>query len=318
MIAWLATSWFFYVLACAITLKIFNKLSPGLIIVVLFASIFYDPFRDSLSTQNIIHILLFLFCLTWYLQIKNKDKAAGFILGIAVLLRIWPALFALPAIFAKKTNYILFLTVSVLGGTLLTIIFNLGKEYFFYLGPVLNSTQVFIMSSSNSSLISIIAKVFYNLNFSRDEALFYSRMTGYALFFALLILIHGIALGKLARKKVFMLTQSLCLSMLIFIFPLVWNWALLIYAFCYAINLYILKGIRGLPNKWRGFFISSMIFLFMLKMYVPELPPSDPRLTSELNPGFIDIHNLLSVAGAILFFISQLYLLKIIVDRETG
>lgn len=309
-LAWLISSVAFYAISLVLLLKIHKKYSSIAFALLFCFSLFWDPLRNATLNQSMIHLLLLLIIVAWYLEIKKHDKLSGIIIGIATLFRFWPVLFLLPALPAKKYTLLVSALVTISSGILLTLILFGIEDYQIYLGTVMQEETYQILNPDNISLIGLSAKLLINYGVELELSLFLAKLSGFVIFMFLLCSLFFKNAKYMGSQKMYTLIQSIILNMHIIIFPVIWGWGLVIYLIIYAMCLYALKAIPRPHKSWWLTFGASIFFLVGLKIYVPRYHSADRTISLIDYLHTIDIHAITALIGVSLLLISQFRLLK--------
>src|SRR5262249_20582791 len=92
-----------------------------------FASLCWPVFRGAEQFQNLPQLTTLLLVVAWLLERRGHTRWAGGILGVASLLKIWPAVFLASALIRRRMQLACTGGLTLLLGTLLTLPF-LGPE----------------------------------------------------------------------------------------------------------------------------------------------------------------------------------------------
>lgn len=295
-----------------IALKIFNLPNFAIFLAL---SIFWDPLRNSTINQNTSQLMLLLLASVWYLDLNKRQRAAGILLGISTLLRFWPAVYLVFALLSKRYKLVASSALTILSGFIITLFTNGLSDYAVYINTVLRDESLQVLNPDNVSLVSLAVKIIFRSGLDTYRSIYTGKAIGLLVFIFISCITGLIARKKLHNQEVYTLIQSISLNMLIFVFPIYWGWGLLIYLLIYAMVSYSLKSFKTMPKLWRFLFFTSVIMLFVLKIFVERYPPSDPQITTLEYMKMIDVHTLISLLGAFTLMGAQIWLL--ILHKET-
>lgn len=315
-LAWGFAIMVFYTLSIIILLKILDNFSYARLATLLTLLILWEPLRDSIVNQNTAELMLFLLSIVWFFELKNKNTIAGFLLGIASLMRFWPAVYLIFAVLSKKFKLTVSALLTVAIGFVITILVSGYGEYLIYFTEVLKEENMQILRTANVSLVSLTAKALLNYGFSIDQSIFIGKVTGLSTFLTIISITRVLAGKKIQSRNQYVLAQSISLSSLIFVFPIYWGWGLIIYLLIYTKVLYVLKQNNKMPKPWGVIFFCSAIMLFLFTAYNPRYPVNNPDILAIEHMKIISSHSVISLLGATLLLISQFWLLRHIYKKQ--
>jgi len=112
------------------------------------------------AVRNLSILILFLTALTVSLIISKKYRWAGFIVGLAVLIKVWPLIFFLPVYLNKSYGKYLFTgLISVIAGIFITYSLFGPRTFMDYSQKVIPFEQIFSNFVNNNSLVSTFYKL---------------------------------------------------------------------------------------------------------------------------------------------------------------
>ncbi len=223
-------------------------------------SLFWQPFIYSQTLQNTGQMLLVLLVGAWLLERRNAGWA-GALIGLAGLLRVWPAVLLLVALIQHRWRLFWSGITTLLLGTIVTTLAMGPGAYAAYLGPVRASELYWIPTEGNISLVSAVVRP---LTGYRDPPLVLSPLvSGVGLEQAALLgqILAGILLvaalvllwwcGRRAPgEPVNLLSQGLMVTVLLLIFPLTWLWELILLLLPLTTIILALRQLPRPPRRW--------------------------------------------------------------------
>lgn len=221
-------------------------------------SVSWYPFQTSIIYQNIIHLLLLLLTLGFYFQKNGKDRCAGICFGIASLLRFWPFVLILGALLTKRVKVFYWGLVVFILGMLLTVAVMGVDTYREYLGPVQKAEQTWISQTGNISFVRYEVLFFENIGFSRSSATHAALVISGIIFISVCSYFFH---KKIKSYKESLIVQSVLLTLTLLLFPLVWDWGMLIILLPITVVISLMKGKSFKPFN-KEFFVISVILLF--------------------------------------------------------
>lgn len=300
---WGLLSTFFYFYSLYLILKILNKATLTNVALLYGINTIWFPFYLAFTNQNIIQLLLFLMTWAWYFTLKRKYYLTGFLIGFATLLRFWPFLFLIPFFIEQKNTIILSAVLTIFTGSLLTLYGGGISSYSSYFGPVQNAENIYIMHTANVSFISLLSRIFYVLGISKINAVFIAKIFGDIAFVMLTVFTFLKSKKIISKEPVFYLNLSVSLTSLYFIFPVLWDWGLLIYMLVFALMFYSMKKLSNITKNWWRMFYLSIIIFFPLRI-LPFLALTSTNKVSITYPIFLSINNItLFVAVCLIIFL---------------
>ena len=250
--------------------------------VALFVSLsaLWNPLGVAIGTENFAQVLTFLLVLAWHLERTGKQRWAGIVLGGAALIKIWPIILFLPALKERRWNSILSGSVTMLGGTLMTLPILGLAAYTAYLGPVRLEETPAVPYEVNVSLPGAVARLWTGYS---DPAVvtFPPLLSGLTTADAVLLGEGVAALLMLAacylvvwvlRRAKGETVLALCLGFLVTVsfvcFPITWNWGVITFLLPLAT---LMVALRSLPRpSWWWFVLAGVgIVVIWYPLWLP-------------------------------------------------
>ncbi|HEU5200198.1 MAG TPA: glycosyltransferase 87 family protein [Ktedonobacterales bacterium] len=245
------------------------------------ASLFWSPLIAAEGSLNFFQLLTLLLAAAWVLERKGYAGWAGILLGLASLLKLWPAAFLLSAVLRRQKR----LAVSgglVFGlGILLSLVVVGPEAYLAYFGPVQRATLSLVPIETNTSVVGAITRLwtgsydpFWNPPF-RLSALVggldlpQANLVGEIV--AVLLVVATLALiwwthRQFQHGPVEVLSQGLLVTVLLLAFPLSWYAGLITLLLPGAT---IILALRQLPKPGRWWLV--LLGLSTLALCIPEV-----------------------------------------------
>jgi hypothetical protein len=274
-------------------------------------SALWQPFTYAEAQQNSAQVLLLLLVGAWLLERRGRVGWAGALIGLAGLLKVWPAVLLVLAVLQRQWRLFWSGAATLLGGTLLTMLILGPGAYAAYLGPVRDTELYWIPTEGNVSLVSAVVRPFTGY---RDPPLFLPPvMRSLSLSQAALL---GQALGGLLlltaliflwrcwqraqHEAVATLSLGLLVTVLLLAFPLTWLWGLMLLLLPLTTMLLALRQVDRPPGWWFLLLGVSLLSLIEpgLVFFIPQ------RLLQSQTPGVAQLGTLLyalPTAGLLLF-----------------
>jgi hypothetical protein len=121
-------------------------------------SLLWEPLIEAEGIQNLGQVLLLLLVVAWLLERKGRAGWAGTLLGLATLMKLWPAAFLLGAVGRKQWRLAVFGGLTILGGVALTFIAPGPGTYLLYLGPIQSAALTSVPNETNISLVGLLTR----------------------------------------------------------------------------------------------------------------------------------------------------------------
>jgi hypothetical protein len=276
-------------------------------------SIFWPPVGGSTEAQNFAQLLTFLLAAAWFLERKGKRGWAGAVLGLAALVKIWPLALFLNAVLQRRWRAVLAGGLTILAGTLVTLVLLGSSAYAAYLGPVRLEETPEVPHEVNVSLVGALARPW--AGFSNPPAIIFPRLLSGLSVSQAVLLGEGVAalliLGTLALvvwglrraqgEAMETLCQGLLVTVLLLGFPITWNWGLITLLLPLATTVLALRSLPRPPRWW-----CVMLGCGLVLLVNPEWLPF---LVAHQNPIAGNIIFSLPTLGLLLFALAQAQLL---------
>jgi hypothetical protein len=275
-----------YLLIVALQLPLFGLWR---LIVPLMALTWY-PVWQHLHVGQFTILLLGLIVGAWYCERRGHVWLAGFLLGFAMMLKIYPMLLLGYALLRGRWRVIGGATAIVLVLTLLQAAVNPGHwvDYLMRVAPA-NAAE-WMPNARNASLASVSMRLFVGSNEVRP---FFAAPQ---LELPTRILLYCIVLGVLAavfwrlRKRPNLTAEySLCLSAIALLSPLSWDHAAIFLLMPFA---YIWQQARMRPERWRRAPLVCMGLALLLSLFPAELVFANLKRAYQLQqmPPIVHLH----------------------------
>jgi hypothetical protein len=222
-------------------------------------SALWEPATVSETVQNFQELLTLLIVGAWLLERKGHQGWAGGLLGLAGLLKLWPAGLLLGALIfrQKRAALVGLLTLSL--GVLLTFLLISPQDLIAYLGPVQANEGLWVASGVNVSLVSAVVRPL--MGYHDGAYIIPALLSGLSLSTALLLgemlaaLLVIVTVGYLwwrnrssEDETIQMLSQGVLVTVLLLAFPITWRWGMITLLFPCATTL---LALRHLPRQTR-------------------------------------------------------------------
>jgi hypothetical protein len=87
----------------------------------LLLSIIWQPVDTALEAQNVMQVLFLLLVAAWVAERRGHPRWAGVLLGIAALLKVWPAFMLLGALVLRRWRVLFAGVVTFIAGTVISL-----------------------------------------------------------------------------------------------------------------------------------------------------------------------------------------------------
>jgi hypothetical protein len=230
-------------------------------------SILWLPFLFSETFLNFEQLLTLLIIVAWLLARRKRDAWSGWVLGMAGLLKLWPAALLLLPLVQRRWRAALVGAVTLACGTLLALPVVGPAAYAAYLGPVrLNETRA-APSDANVSLVGMVARLFTGTPGSLPpllpgldvtEALLLAEGLA-ALFLAGVVVLIWRSHRRGRSEAVELLSQGLLVTALLLAFPITWYWMLITLLVPCATTLLALGQLPRPPRWWFALLLGGLV-----------------------------------------------------------
>ncbi|HEU5200999.1 MAG TPA: glycosyltransferase family 87 protein [Ktedonobacterales bacterium] len=123
-------------------------------------SILWLPFLYSEQLLNLGQTLTLFVVGAWILERRRQDTLSGVLIGLAGLLKLWPAGLLLYSLLFRRWRQALSGGITFVLGILLTLLVPGIQAYINYLGPVQHNEQSAVPSDVNMSVVAVVARPF--------------------------------------------------------------------------------------------------------------------------------------------------------------
>lgn len=316
---WLYLSVGLYYASGLLLLKDLKKLSALPVFIFTIISLFWQPFVLANSVHNLIHLLLFLIVLAYSFFRRHHPAASGLLLGLAALIKVWPGLLVLTALFCKQTKLFWSAVITYLVGNLLSLLVFGPTEHWVYLTRVLQNEHFFYPDPANLSIPGLItrfitgfpahrlAALFPNIPFQTSTLL--GDITAVILLIVFIFNIHRISrLGRHKFDDLIIFGLGTILTYLVF--PITWNWGLVILLLPATIGARYFRTFHHLPFWWFTLLALSSIVIIYPNWTLPyqlfHLPITNLKFNTLLSAWVtVDLIILFTVFVSYLYFITK-------------
>lgn len=260
-------------------------------------SVIWPLSRYALAYMNIEPLLLLLLVIAWLVERRGHVRWAGFLIGLAGLLKLWPAALLLGAVVQRRWSLVSTGVITFITGSVATLLILGPQSYLVYLGPVQANEQKWALGETNASLESVVARLFMGY---REPS------------YAIPVIFHGLTLGQatllgeivagclLVGVLLFLwwchrypdsdatrlLSGSLLMTVLLVVFPVIWYPGLILLLLpCVMLTLVLREWPRP-PAWWFLALYTSLLELFgadwLIAQYAGVLFQGPPTILSDL------------------------------------
>ncbi len=230
-------------------------------------SMLWLPFLFSETFLNFGQILTLLLIIAWLLARRGQHGWAAWLLGMAGLLKLWPAALLLLLPIQGRWRPALVGGVTLALGMLLALLVVGPDAYVTYLGPVRLNETLAAPSEANVSLVGAVARLFTGLPSGLAPLLpGLSLMAGVALAegLAALFLVGVVGLLWWSYRRgdsevVDLLSMGLLVTALLLAFPMTWYWMLITLLLPCATTLLALRQLPRPPRWWLALLVGGLL-----------------------------------------------------------
>ncbi len=298
------------------------RLLRGMALFVLF-SLFWLPFLQAQSFLNFGQLVTFLLVAVWWLERKHQARWAGGLLGLAALLKLWPAVLIFLAVVARRWKLAVAWGATVVAGMLLALGVLGWDAYSLYLGPVRVDEAYWIPNGGNISIVGAVARPLSGYQaapiplpalapgVSVFEAVTIGEIVA-ALFLGGILLLVAWVCWRNPGEQVVQISQSLLLTVSQLVFPLTWNWSLPTMLLAVTILILVLREMPRPPRWWFLLMGAGLLLFLNLAWPLRLLGGGIDWLLRQSAPGLAGLGVLLlglSTYGLLLFAAGQVWLL---------
>ncbi len=262
---YLATGW--------LLLKELRWRLPASLALFALGSAFWPPAALSAQLLNFAQLLTLLLLVAWLLERRGHTTWAGIVLGLAGLLKFWPAALLLGFVLQRRWKPALAGCVTLVVGSLLTLLVLGWHGYADYLGPVQANERYWVPSDVNLSLVGVVARPFtgYPENTYTIPALVSGVSLATAVLlgecFAGLVLVGALCWlvwccrrGRSQAEG--LLTYGVLLTVVLLVFPMTWYWEAITLLLPCATLILALRQLPRPPSWWWIALEASLLVLF--------------------------------------------------------
>jgi hypothetical protein len=279
---WGMVSLFAYLLSGFLLLREVGWRSVRSLTLFVLASLFWSAFAHAEQIQNLAQVLLLLLVGSWVLERRGKTSLAGILIGVAGLLKFWPALFLLLAILRGRFRVAITGGITVAVGTLISVGILGTDAITAYLGPVQHAELLWVPFNSNLSVPGLISRSLLSggvpiigTDFSTIDAARIGEVVG-MLFLGGMSGLVWWCYRHCPNQVGELLTQSILLTLLLVLFPLTWPWVFIMLLWPAALLILALRLLPSPPFWWWLIVVVSLIPLLIPTW---ELPIFEQKLT---------------------------------------
>lgn len=262
-----------YVLSGALLLRVLGWLSLRSAALFALGSVLWPPAILAEDLQNLAQLLTLLLIIAWLLERKKHGGWAGWLIGIAGLLKVWPAFLLLGALAQRRWRFACTGGFALAGGSLLTLVVLGPGAYAAYLGPVQAAEQYWVPNQGNISLVGAVARPLAGdpitplpplvSGFSLREAIWVGEVAAGLVLVGALILVWWChrSCRSSSCDAVELLCQGLLVTVLLLVFPLTWQWGLITLLLPCTTLILALRQVSRPPRWWFGVLVVSLLVL---------------------------------------------------------
>lgn len=267
-----------YLAAGWLLLKELGWRSLGGIALFVAGSAVFPSFIDAEKIQNFGQILTLLLVAAWVLERRGHATWAGALIGLAGLLKIWPAALLLGALLLRRWPLVRSGAVTLVAGSLLALLVLGPSANLAYLGPVQANEQYWVPSEVNLSVVGVVVRPLAGYHGPTNPSyVIPSLVQGFSLAGAVL-LGEIVALAFLMGTLVFLwwqrkqqmseagqlLSYGLLVTVMLLVFPTTWYWSMITLLLPGATLFLALRRIHRPPTWWWLALEASLLMPFGL------------------------------------------------------
>ncbi len=230
-------------------------------------SMLWLPFLFSETFLNFEQLLTLLIVIAWLLARRRHDGWSGWVLGLAGLLKLWPAALLLLPLVQRRWRAVWVGAVTLAGGTLLALPVVGPAAYAAYLGPVRLNETLAAPSDANVSLVGMVARLFTGIPPSLPPllpGLDVAEAVPLAEGLAALFLVGVVVLIWWSQRRggseaAALLGQGLLVTTLLLAFPITWYWMLITLLAPAATTLLALRQLPRPPRWWLALLLGGLV-----------------------------------------------------------
>ena len=285
------------------------------------ASALWPPLRLAEDMQNSAQLLLLLLVAAWVLERRGHSTWAGVLIGLAGLLKVWPAALLLGALLLRRWPLARSGALTLVAGSLLALLALGPAANLAYLGTVQANEQYWVPSDVNLSLVGVVARplagyheVAYLIpplahGFTLAEAVLLGEIVALAFLVCTLVFLWRRA-RHAQSEAVTLLAQGLLLTMILLTFPATWYWGMITLLLPGAMIILALRRVHRPPVWWWLLLDASLLLPFGGAWLVIQF--TGGLLQGPMATSYLGIATLLfdiPTAGVLLFAGLQAWLL---------
>jgi hypothetical protein len=155
-----------FFLSMAFLLSIIRQLTPNRYLFALLCSTIWITLQLNYAVRNLTFLLLALTSMAYYCTTVKKLRYAGIFIGLAALIKLWPAIFLIPVMFQKPLRPFLYTGLMIIFiGTVISILLFGPHNLTMYIFTVLPFEKTFFHTINNISLPASLNKIGFNYSF---------------------------------------------------------------------------------------------------------------------------------------------------------
>jgi hypothetical protein len=237
------------------------------------ASAFWPPLRLAEDMQNSAQLLLLLLVAAWVLERRGHANWAGALIGLAGLLKVWPAALLLGALLLRRWPLARSGALTLVAGSAVALLALGPSATLAYLGTVQTNEHYWVPSDVNLSLVGVVARPlagYHEVAYVIPplvQGLSLSQAVTLGEIVALVFLAGTLALlwwraRRVQSETVTLLAQGLLLTMILLIFPATWYWGMITLLLPCATIILALRRLPKPPAWWWVLLEGSLLLPF--------------------------------------------------------
>jgi hypothetical protein len=242
-------------------------------------SILWLPFLYSEQLLNLGQTLTLLVVGAWILERQRQDALSGVLIGLAGLLKLWPAGLLLYSLIFRRWRQAISGGITFVLGILLTLLVPGIQAYRGYLGPVQQNEQIAVPSDVNVSVVALVARPLTGIPGALPPLIPGVELpTGVLLgeIFAAMVLLGGIGLiwwctRYTSSKSTAWLSYGLLVTLLLLIFPVNPFWGQVSLILPLATTIAALRQLPRPPRSWYALFAIGLAEPLGVGWFIPGL-----------------------------------------------
>jgi hypothetical protein len=310
-----------YLVAGWLLLKELGWHSLAKVTLFVLASALWPPLRLAEDMQNSAQLLLLLLVAAWVLERRGHASWAGVLIGLAGLLKVWPAALLLGALLLRRWPLARSGALTLLAGSVLALLALGPATTLAYLGTVQTNEHYWVPSDVNLSLVGVVARplagyheVAYVIpplvqGFTLAQAIMLGEIVALAFLAGTLAFLWWRA-PRVQSETVTLLAQGLLLTMILLAFPATWYWGMITLLLPCATTILALRRLSKPPAWWWLLLEASLMLPFGGSWLIIQFTGGllqGPLATSHL--GVATLLFDVPTAGVLLFASLQAWLL---------